>query len=218
MITSITTYIEQLIISLGGLGVFLASVIEEIIIPIPSVLIQSGAGLFLLAGTEVSFAGFVKLVTMVALPAALGVAIGSLVVYGLVFYGGTPAIKRYGKFFFIRYEKFEKVQQRVAAEPRLFVFLTVLRFVPLFPNVLITAACGLLRVPLRPYLISTFVGIFIRALYLGGIGWMTGLATSTVSVVDTFFGRIGTLVLILAAVSFISTGIASYVYKRKKAF
>jgi membrane protein DedA with SNARE-associated domain len=209
----ITNYISHLIISLGGLGVFIASLIEEIIIPIPSVLIQSGAGLFLLGGSALTVANVLKLITLVALPAALGVALGSLVIYGIAFYGGDYAIKKYGKYFFINYEKLEKTRVSISSKSSLLTSVTILRFIPLFPNVLITAACGLLKIPLRSYILSTFIGIFIRALYLGALGWLTRRADGALGI-DSFFGTIGTLILILGSISII-TSASVYLYRRK---
>jgi membrane protein DedA with SNARE-associated domain len=215
MIATVTNYISHLIISLGGLGVFLASILEEIIVPIPSVLVQSGAGLFLLGGQTFALTSFFKLILLVAFPAALGVAIGSLVVYSLAYYGGMLAIKKYGKYFFINYEKLEKVRISLVAKPSLITSITILRFIPLFPNVLLTAACGLLRIPVKQYLISTFIGIFIRALYLGAIGWYTGETLVGLVGIESLLGKIGTLVLVLAGISVITSLFVSYLYKRK---
>lgn len=216
MILSITNYIQDTIINLGALGLFIASIIEEIIVPIPSTLVQSGAGLFLLEGTPFSFVGIIKLFLFVAIPSALGVALGSLVIYSIVYYGGSFALKKYSKYFFIKQDKLEKVRLSIVTHPRINVILTVLRFVPLFPNVLITAACGLLKIPLRQYLLTTFFGILIRAFYLGAIGWVTGNTTNHIEVVDTFFGKIGSLIVVLGIVSFISSFIFLFYFQKKK--
>lgn len=212
---ALTNYIQHLIISLGGLGVFLASILEEIIVPIPSTLVQSSAGLFLLGGQALSLSSFGQLILLVALPAALGVAIGSLVVYSIAYYGGMLAIKKYGKYFFINYEKLEKTRSALVAKPRLLIAITVLRFIPLFPNVLLTTACGLLRISLKQYLVSTFIGIFIRALYLGAIGWYTGETLTDLIGIESFFGKIGTLIFVLAGISVATSLLVTHIYKRK---
>ena len=212
----ITNYIQHLIVSFGGLGVFLASIIEEIVVPIPSVLVEAGAGLFLLGDQALSFLGVLKLIMVVALPSAFGVAIGSLVIYSLAFYGGDYGLKKYGKYFFINYDKLEKTRTSLLERPRLLISMTILRFVPLFPNVVVTAACGLLKVPLKQYLISTFIGIFIRASYLGALGWLTGDITKGIKGVDTFFGKVGSLIIVLVSVSIITSVIISYLYKKKR--
>lgn len=215
MLTTLAIAIQHLIVSLGGFGVFLASLIEEIIVPIPSTLVQSGAGMVLLGGTAFSLIGFLKLILLVALPAALGVALGSLVIYAVVFYGGDYALRKYGKYFFIQYEKVETLRADLLQKKALLPAVTALRFIPLFPNVVITAACGLLKLPLPQYLISTALGIFVRALYLGAIGWATGKVSGAVGI-DAFFAKIGSLIFVLAVISFFTTLVVTYVYKKKK--
>lgn len=202
--------------NLGGLGVFLASILEEIIVPIPSTLVQSGAGLFLLEGKTLSFLSILKLITSVALPSALGVVIGSLFVYFIAFYGGSYALQRYGKYFFINYEKLEKARNSIISKPKILVFITILRFIPLFPNSFVTACCGLLKINLKQYLLTTFIGIFIRALYLGAIGWLAGGVTENVLGIDNFFSKIGILILALFGISVITGILVSYFYKRQK--
>lgn len=215
MLLSTAHFIEHLIISLGGVGVFLASLIEEIIIPIPSTLVQSGAGMILLGGAKMSLLSFLKLGLVVAIPAALGVAVGSLLIYFIAFYGGDYALKKYGRYFLIQYDKVDALRTKLLQKKALIPSITALRFIPLFPNVLITAACGLIRVPLLSYLLSTAIGIFIRAFYLGAIGWFTGKASGYIGV-DNFFARIGSLILVLGSISLVTTSIVAYVYKRNK--
>lgn len=214
--TSLLAYISGLIVSLNGFGVFIASIIEEVIVPIPSTLIQSGAGMLLLSGQPLSIFSVSKLIVLVALPAACGVAIGSLVIYGISYWGGIYALKKYGAYFFINYEKLEKARCALATKPRLLIVLTILRFVPLFPNALLTAAAGLMRVRLGPYIISTFIGIFIRALYLGAIGWAAGSATSEVAGFDSLLAKLGTLILILVTLSILTGVLVSYAKNRRK--
>lgn len=216
MLLLLTTHIQHMIVHLGALGVFLASVLEEIIVPIPSTLVQAGSGLFLLGGIPVSFLGLLKLFVFVAFPSALGVTLGSLVIYGIIYYGESLALEKYGKYFFIKQDKLEKVRLAIVTYPRITLVLTMVRFIPLFPNVLITAACGLLKIPLRQYLVTTFFGILIRAFYLGAIGWLTGNVTGNIKIIDTFFGKIGGLILVLLSISAITSAIVFYVSKRKK--
>ncbi len=211
---ALSIYLTHIIVSLGGFGVFLASVIEEIIIPIPSTLVHSGAGLFLLGGTPFSFAGVMKLIVLVALPSALGVALGSLFVYGITFYGGVYALQRYGKYVGLPPSRVEKARSTIVGYRNFRTMITVLRFIPLFPNVCVTAVCGVLRVPLKEYLVTTAIGIFIRALYLGAIGWFSARVAHQSATMDTFFGRMGILVLILVAVSFVTSVVVARIYKK----
>jgi membrane protein DedA with SNARE-associated domain len=50
--------------------------------------------------------------------------------------------------------------------------MTVLRFIPLLPNTAVTVIAGLLKMNLKDYIFSTFLGMFVRVTYLGAIGWL----------------------------------------------
>ncbi len=195
--------LEGLIISLGGVGVFLGSILEEVIVPIPSSLVQAGAGIFLLGSTPFSFVGVLKLCALVVVPAALGVTVGSLPVYFLARYGGDIALRKYGKWFFIRYSSVEHVRERFSKNKRTFWFVTVLRFVPLLPSALVSAVCGLLNMHVRAYIISTLIGVAVRALYMGAIGWATGRVGELSGAVG-FLQKVGLLFGVFALLSIIT--------------
>jgi membrane protein DedA with SNARE-associated domain len=215
MLSALATFIENTIVTLGAGGVFIGSVMEEIIVPIPSSLVQAGAGLFLLGGEPVTFTSVLKLITWVALPAALGVSIGSLLIYFIVYYGGMPAIRRFGKYFLIDPNKVEEARVRIASKHSTLYALTALRFIPLLPNALVTAAAGLLRIKLWPYLYSTFIGVFIRAIYLGAIGWATGRVAGGSE--QNFYVKLGILLSGLLLISLVTTLIVRHVRKKKRA-
>lgn len=164
--------IEHLIIAFGTLGVFFASIIEEIVVFIPSTLIQIGAGFLLLSGLPVNFINILKLFIFVVIPASLGVTIGSLLIYLISYYGGERAIKLYGKYFFINYERISIHREKMLKNKNIFRMMTFLRFIPLLPNTAVTVIAGLLKMNLKDYIFSTFLGMFVRVTYLGAIGWL----------------------------------------------
>jgi membrane protein DedA with SNARE-associated domain len=216
MMQALATFIEHTIISLGATGVFIGSVMEEIIVPIPSSLVQAGAGFFLLAGEPVSVVSIIKLITWIAIPSALGVAIGSLLVYFLVYYGGMPAIRKFGKYFMLNPDRIEKTREDMAKRPSILITLTALRFIPLLPNAVITATAGLLRIPFWSFMWSTIIGVFIRALYLGAIGWLTGRVSDAGASGISFYAKIAILFGVLVAISVVTTLLIRYVQKRNK--
>ena len=166
--------LNNIIIVFGALGVFLAFIIEELIVFIPSVLVHIPAGAIILGGEAFGFLGISKLLLIVALPSALGVTIGSLVIYFITYYGGEFALKTYGKYFKVSSQKIERVREKIASNKNTVRAITILRFLPIFPNTVVTACAGILRIKLKPYFVSTMIGIFIRATYLGAIGWSLG--------------------------------------------
>jgi membrane protein DedA with SNARE-associated domain len=169
---AITVKIEYLITVFGALGVFLASVIEEVVIFIPSTLIQVGAGFLILSDSQLNFVNILKLFGYIVVPASLGVTIGSLVIYFLAYYGGDSAIKSYGKYFLINYDSVNKSREKILKNKNTFFFMTFLRFIPLFPNTVVTVMAGLLKMNLKDYIYSTFLGMFVRVTYLGAVGWL----------------------------------------------
>jgi membrane protein DedA with SNARE-associated domain len=211
----IASFIEHLIVTMGAVGIFLGSVIEEIVVVIPSTLVQTGAGFFLLAGNPITLLSILKLIFLVALPVSLGVTIGSLLIYALCYYGGMPFIERFGKYFFISYRKVESARERIVTSTKTIKILTILRFIPLFPNTVLTAVSGLLKIKLVPYMVSTFIGIFIRAIYLGAIGWFAGNYYGSISTYHSLSFKFLTLFLVLIIISAITGILVKYFYKLK---
>ncbi len=166
--------ITILVTSLGPIGVLLASILEEIVVVIPSSLIQLGAGFFLLQGNSFSLLSLGKVGFFVALPAAVGVIIGSLPIYYLGYYGGEPAIRKWGKWFLVRWSHIERVSAYLAKRKITFWFFAFLKFLPFVPSAAITGFCGLVRIPLGRYVAITFLGVFARAFTLGSLGWLAG--------------------------------------------
>lgn len=187
---NLISYIEQGIVSLGWLGVFLGSILEEIVAPIPSAIVQSGAGFLLLGDMPFSLGLIWQIIILISLPSAFGVVIGSLPIYALTYFGGQPALKKWGKYFFVKYDKVMEVRERILSYKSLPFILMLPRFITIIPNALITAGAGLMRIPLKTYLWTTFVGTFIRAIYLGLLGWSAKQASTK------FFSQPSTLTLI----------------------
>ena len=166
--------VERLFQLYGAWGIFLASVLEEIFVPIPSTLVMMGGGFSLLSGAPLSMAGVIKLFHIIVVPAAAGVTLGSLVVYFLAYTLGKPFLERYGAFFGLSWRLIERVQSRFGQgyADELVLFLS--RAIPAMPSVAITAFCGLTRVPVKRYIALTFLGMTIRATILGWLGWQLG--------------------------------------------
>lgn len=212
----LVAFIEQSIVTLGWRGVFIGSVLEEIIAPIPSAVVQSGAGFLLLGDQSWSWMLLLNIILLIALPAAFGVVLGSLPIYALAYFGGQPALKKWGKYLFVKYDKVMDVRERIMSYKSLPLVLMIPRFVLILPNVVITAGCGLLRIPLWTYLWTTFVGTFVRAIYLGLVGW-SAKKTSVRFFADAGLPvQIGVFVLALAVIGLISFWIVEYAKRQEK--
>ena len=208
-------HLISFIVAQGSMGIFLASIIEEFIVPIPSTVIQTGGGFLFLAGQAFSLSTFLTLIFKIALPAALGATVGSLFIYGLVFFGGKPFVARYGKYIFLNAEKIDQAHQYVLSHKSLVWAFCLVRFVPVLPSVFVAALAGLIRLPLKTYLLTTMIGMFIRAIYLGAAGWMGGGIFRSLDPQGSLFGMILSFVGAVIVISVLTMVLVFYV-KRKK--
>lgn len=158
---------------LGATGVFLASVIEEVVAPIPSALIMTMSGFILVSG-PVSLTSVSALIFKVALPAALGVTIGSYGIYFIARYGGRAIIDRWGKYLGLYWRDVEKLKAKMSGTKRDEWIIGTTRVLPFFPSVVVSAFCGILEMNVVKYFVISFIGIFFRGIILGTVGWQVG--------------------------------------------
>lgn len=173
VVESLIHFLEASILPWGAVGVFVASVIEEVIAPIPSALIMTMSGFLFIEG-PVSFQNILALVFKVALPAALGVTLGSYVVYFAARYGGKLLIEKWGKYFGLYWSDIEKLQAKLSGTRRDEWVIGSARVLPVVPSVAISAFCGIMEMNVVKYFVISFVGVFFRGLILGVVGWQVG--------------------------------------------
>lgn len=173
MIQSFLAYIEMVLLPLGAWGVFLATMIEQIIAPIPSAFVQLGAGFFLI--NSVGFGeSLIRIMLIVAVPSAIAVTIGSLFIYYLSYLVGKPLVDRYGRFLGVSWSDVQKLQDTFDGSRKDDVALFVLRSLPAIPTIAVDIFCGIVQYPLKAYVLITFLGTFLRATIFGIIGWKVG--------------------------------------------
>lgn len=173
MIHSLVVYIETTLLPLGAWGVFLATLIEQIIAPIPSAFVQLGGGFFLVH-TESFTSAFLQVLMLVSLPSAVAVCIGATLVYYVAFFLGKPFVDRAGRFLGTSWSDVERLQEKFSSSRKDDLLLLLLRSIPAVPTVAIDIFCGTIRYPIMTYIGITFVGTFIRATIFGLIGWWAG--------------------------------------------
>lgn len=208
MLEEILQSIQTFFVDYGALGVFLASIIEEIIAPIPSTLVIMGSSFLILKGYPLALESILTLLTHVVLPASAGVTLGSLFVYAIGYFLGSPFIKRWGKYMGVSWEDIEKAEGRFSSGHSDNLILFILRAVPVVPSVAISIFCGFIRYRLRDYLIFTLLGSLVRGFILGILGWQFGMLYLEISQQISFLEE---LVLVLLVVA-----LAIYLYRRKQ--
>lgn len=173
MIETLIHFLQENILPFGALGVFLASVIEEVFAPIPSALIMTMSG-FIFIPEGFSLVSLSKLIFVVALPAALGVTLGSYFIYFIARFGGRLIIEKFGKYVGLYLSDIEKLEQKMSGTSKDELLIGTARVIPIVPSVAISAFCGIIEMNVFKYFYITLAGTFVRGLILGGIGWQAG--------------------------------------------
>ncbi len=200
--------IETFFLNYGAFGVFLASIVEEIIAPIPSTLVIMGSSFLILKDYPLAADSIVRLLIYVVLPASAGVTLGSLVVYAIGYFLGSPFIKRWGKYMGVSWDDIEKAEGRFSSGHSDNLILLTFRAVPVVPSVAISIFCGFIRYRLRDYIIFTFLGSLVRGLVLGILGWQFGMLYLEISRQISYLEELALLLLVVA--------LAVYLYRRKQ--
>lgn len=200
MFEEIILYLESVLLAYGSLGVFLGSIVEEIIAPIPSTLVIMGTSFIILQGAAISPETIFSLFINVVLPASVGVTIGSLLIYTLAYYLGKELIDRLGKYLGVSWENIEKAQSKFEESRSDEVVLFILRALPVVPSIAINVFCGFVRYDLKKFVVITFLGTLIRAFILGFLGWQFGSLYQTISTKISYLEEISVVVIILSII------------------
>lgn len=173
MIEYLVHFLQTNILPWGAFGVFAASVVEEVIAPIPSALVMTMSGFLFVAG-PVSTSTIWALILKVAIPAAFGVALGSYVVYFVARFGGRFIIDKWGKYIGLYWSDIEKLQGSLSGTKKDELVIGIARVIPVVPSVAISAFCGILEMNIVRYFFISFIGVFFRGIILGALGWQVG--------------------------------------------
>lgn len=157
------------------LFVFIGSIVEEIIAPIPSPLVM------LLAGSiQAGQHGGIAYLGVLALIGALSKTIGSLIIYVIADKAEDVVIDKFGRFLGVSHSDTEGLGKYLSkGRDGLAIFL--MRALPVMPTAPVSVIAGLIKLDLKTYLASTFLGLMLRNvlyLYLGytSVGALDSLA------------------------------------------
>lgn len=174
MIEQIINYIQVIIAKYGALGIFFATIIEEVVAPIPSPLVPLAGGFFLLPPTLSWGEALIMVIPLVAIPVAVGLTLGSTLVYFVGYFGGKPIIDHWGKWLGTNWTEIKKAEEKLAKRKGDELILFALRLLPLAPGVALSAFCGIIRYKFITFIVTTFLGSMVRASMLALIGWQVG--------------------------------------------
>lgn len=216
MIQTLILSIIDWVQSLGWVGVFLGSVLEEIIPPIPSTLTQLTYGAILFKGATLNAVLIGKAILWVGIPAACGVLVGSLPFYAIGYFLGKPFIDRFGKWIGVSWDSIEELETKFHKNHWDDVIFTGLRAIPIIPSIVLSIGPGVLRLPLRTYIIGTLIGTFIRASVMGSVGAVIGSQLGTFAETIDRLGSIGTIVFGITTIIMIAWYLRGKHLTRKK--
>ena len=171
--TEMIDWLMESIRAYGPWSVFAGVIIESVIVPIPSPLIIMGAG-FILISSELSFLeALVPIALQIVLPGAIASTLGAYIGYAIGYYGGKPLVDQWERFLGFSWRDVEALERRFqSGQVKNTIFF--LRALPIFPLSVISAAAGLLRLPLNQFSVWTFYGTIPRCLLLAYLGWGLG--------------------------------------------
>ncbi len=192
----------------GQLSVFIGVMIEQIIVPIPSPLIIMGAGAILISPEFSIPNAFLQILWIIVLPGTVASTLGSYIGYTISYYGGKSLVVRFQRFLDVDWGEIENLEKRFHGKREaLSIFL--LRAIPVFPISLVSIFAGLIRIPIRPFTLYTFLGSIFRCFSLGFVGWWVG---TTYERVATHLDSVETIISILMLIGM--GAVLGYLYFR----
>lgn len=145
---------------------FLGSLAEEIIAPIPSILITTLAGSL----AQAAGYGYVGLALLVLL-ASLGKSIGCALIYVIADKAEDFLLTKLGPALGITHAEVEKLGKYFTGSMRDYIILILLRALPISPSLPISVVAGIVKVPFAFYNIATFIGNVIRSALFIAVGY-----------------------------------------------
>ncbi len=173
--SEILNWIMEGIRAYGPWSVFIGVIIESVIVPIPSPLVIMGAGFILIDPELKFFEALAPISLLIVLPGSVASTLGAYIGYGIGYLGGKPLVDRWQGFLGFGWDDVETLERRFrAGQVNASIFF--LRALPIFPLSVISAAAGLIRLPVKQFSLWTFYGTIPRCLFLGYLGWGLGEA------------------------------------------
>ncbi|VVA44565.1 conserved membrane hypothetical protein [Candidatus Roizmanbacteria bacterium] len=180
--------------------VFFGSIIEEIFPPLPSPLLLI---ITKIATNNQEFS--ILYILLLASIATFGKTIGSFFIYFLADKSEDMFLGRFGKWLKISHKSVEDIGRRFTGSWKDVFILIFLRAIPIIPTTPLSFVCGIIKLNIRTFIVSAFIGSFIRIfilLYLGVAAYRS-LITNTNNAIEVL------LVFIIVCL------IGWFYYKRK---
>lgn len=147
---------------------FLGGFVEEVIAPIPSPFVMAAVGSAAFAQNK----GFLVLLWLAFL-GSVGKTLGAWVIYVVADKLEDLVVRKFGRFLGISQGDIEAIGKRFNGSWKDDLTLFILRALPIIPSSPVSVVCGIIKINMRTYMVSTLAGNLIRNLvyiYLGFAG------------------------------------------------
>ncbi len=190
---TIAAFITSTISTLGYGGVIGLMAIESACIPLPSEIILPFSGYLVATGRFDLF--------LVATAGAIGCNLGSTVAYAVGFYGGRPAVERWGRYVLLNRHELARVERYFDRWGSITVLIS--RMLPVV-RTFIALPAGIARMPMLRFQLYTFIGSWPWCFVLAYVGMKLGQAWDTSPTLQAVFHDLHLVIfaLLLLAVAF----------------
>jgi len=163
LLSLVSSFIVNIISTLGYPGITVLMALESACIPIPSEIIMPFSG-YLVFLEKLSFFS-------VVLWGTIGNLIGSIIAYLAGFYGGRPLIKKYGRYIFISEGELAHAQDWFEKYGSVSVLFS--RMLPVV-RTFISLPAGIAKMPFWKFATYTFFGSLPWSFFLTYVGVIAG--------------------------------------------
>ena len=208
MLSSLATWVQDVIEQLGYVGVALLVVAENVFPPIPSEIVLPFAGFVAQRGSDS--------VIIMILAATVGSVVGALIMYWIAAFIGDERLhaftRKFGKWVQIREVDLTRAEEWFDRHATSAVLLG--RCVPLIRSV-VSIPAGFRRMKLVPYLAYTFAGSLVWNILLIGAGALLGDNWERVGDVMSPIQKLVELTVVVAVVAFAWLRVRSLLQQRR---
>jgi membrane protein DedA with SNARE-associated domain len=208
LLSSLATWVQDVIEQLGYVGVALLVVAENVFPPIPSEIVLPFAGFVAQRGSES--------VIIMILAATVGSVVGALIMYWIAAFIGDERLhaftRKFGKWVQIREVDLSRAEEWFDRHATSAVLLG--RCVPLIRSV-VSIPAGFRRMKLVPYIAYTFAGSLVWNILLIGAGALLGDNWERVGDVMSPIQKLVELTVVVAVVAFAWLRVRSLLQQRR---
>lgn len=149
---------------------FAGSFIEEVIAPIPSPIVMTVTGS--IASAQEKAMWYLLILSLIG---ACGKTLGAVLVYWIADKAENILIGKFGKVIGVTHQEIESLGKKLNGGWKDLWILLFLRALPIMSSAVVSVCSGVVKIPMRVYLISTFFGTIIRDFFYLYVGF-TGIA------------------------------------------